>query len=53
MILIDRIFGTFHDGESEIVGQDERKRLSIWQQFVFPFRPLIAAIKARHPQPQP
>jgi sterol desaturase/sphingolipid hydroxylase (fatty acid hydroxylase superfamily) len=47
MILIDRMFGTFRDGESEIVGQDERKRLSIWQQFIFPFRPLIATIKAR------
>jgi sterol desaturase/sphingolipid hydroxylase (fatty acid hydroxylase superfamily) len=47
LILIDRIFGTFRDGESEIVGQDERKRLSIWQQFIFPFRPLRAAIKAR------
>jgi sterol desaturase/sphingolipid hydroxylase (fatty acid hydroxylase superfamily) len=46
MILIDRMFGTFHEGESEIVGQDERKRLSIRQQFVFPFRPLIARIKA-------
>ncbi len=53
MILIDRVFGTFHDGESEVVGQDERKRLTIWQQFVFPFRPLIAAIKARQPQMQP
>lgn len=47
MILIDRMFGTFRAGESEIVGQDERKRLSIWQQFVFPLRPMIASIKAR------
>jgi sterol desaturase/sphingolipid hydroxylase (fatty acid hydroxylase superfamily) len=47
LILIDRTFGTFRDGESEIVGQDERKRLTIWQQFVFPLRPLIATIKAR------
>jgi sterol desaturase/sphingolipid hydroxylase (fatty acid hydroxylase superfamily) len=47
MILIDRMFGTFHDGESVIVGQDERKRLTIWQQFIFPFRPMIATIKAR------
>jgi sterol desaturase/sphingolipid hydroxylase (fatty acid hydroxylase superfamily) len=47
LILIDRMFGTFHDGESEIVGQDERKRLTIGQQFAFPFRPLIATIKAR------
>src|SRR5580693_1085716 len=47
LILIDRMFGTFHEGESEFVGQDERIRLTIWQQFIFPFRPLIAAIKAR------
>lgn len=47
LILIDRMFGTFHEGESEIVGQDDLKRLSIWQQFIFPFRPLIATIKAR------
>ena len=47
LILIDRMFGTFCEGESEIVGQDERQRLTIWQQFIFPLRPLIAAIKAR------
>jgi len=47
LILIDHMCGTFRDGESEIVGQDELKRLSIWQQFTFPLRPLIATIKAR------
>jgi len=36
VILWDRVFGTFKDGESEIVGQDERRRLSIWEQFIFP-----------------
>ncbi len=46
MILWDRIFGTYRDGESEIVGQDDRRRLSIWEQFTFPLRPLIAAVKA-------
>jgi sterol desaturase/sphingolipid hydroxylase (fatty acid hydroxylase superfamily) len=46
-IFIDRLFGTYRDGESEIVGQDERKRLSIPEQFIFTFRPLIAAIKGR------
>jgi sterol desaturase/sphingolipid hydroxylase (fatty acid hydroxylase superfamily) len=45
LILIDRLFGTFHQGESEVVGQEERERLSISQQFIFPFRPLIAMIK--------
>ena len=36
IILFDRIFGTFKDGESEVVGQDDRKRLSIREQFLFP-----------------
>jgi hypothetical protein len=47
LLLCDRLFGTFREGESDCVGQDERKRLSVWQQFVFPLRPLIAMIKAR------
>lgn len=47
LILLDRIFGTYRDGEAEIVGQDERKRLSIPEQFLFPLRPLIAAIKGK------
>lgn len=41
LILLDRIFGTFREGESDEVGQDDRKRLSIYEQFVFPFQPLI------------
>jgi hypothetical protein len=47
LILIDRVFGTYRDGESEAVGQDERRRLSIPEQFLFPFQPVIAKIKAR------
>jgi sterol desaturase/sphingolipid hydroxylase (fatty acid hydroxylase superfamily) len=47
LILIDRVFGTYRDGESELVGQDERRRLSIPEQMIFPFRPLIARIKAK------
>ena len=47
LIIFDRMLGTFRDGESAIVGQEERKRLTIWEQTVFPFRPLIAAIKSR------
>ena len=46
MILIDRMFGTFRQGEAEIVGQDERERLSIPQQMKYPFLPLIAMIKS-------
>ena len=45
LILIDHMFGTFRTGESAVVGQDERKRLMIRQQFMFPFRPLLAMIK--------
>src|SRR5882757_8787600 len=40
LILCDRMFGTFREGEAEVVGQDERKRLLIRQQFMFPLRPL-------------
>jgi sterol desaturase/sphingolipid hydroxylase (fatty acid hydroxylase superfamily) len=47
LILIDRVFGTYREGESSIVGQDERKRLTIWEQFIFPFQPLIAKIKEK------
>jgi len=47
LILLDRIFGTYREGESAIVGQDERKRLSIWEQFVFPARPMIEKFNAR------
>jgi sterol desaturase/sphingolipid hydroxylase (fatty acid hydroxylase superfamily) len=46
LILLDRIFGTFREGESAVVGQDDRRRLSILQQFAFPFRPWLDRIKA-------
>lgn len=41
LILIDRIFGTFHEGEASVVGQDQRRRLSIAEQWAFPFVPLV------------
>ena len=47
LILCDRMCGTFRAGEGEVVGQDERKRLSIRQQFMFPLRPLIAMFKGK------
>jgi sterol desaturase/sphingolipid hydroxylase (fatty acid hydroxylase superfamily) len=53
LIVIDRIFGTYREGESSIVGQDERKRLSIYEQFIFPFRPLIEGIKERRGKSAP
>lgn len=51
LILIDRVFGTYREGEADVVGQDERKRLSILEQFMFPFRPVIDAIKTRRNDP--
>ncbi len=41
VILFDRMFGTYREGESEIVGQDDRRRLSIKEQFLFPFKPWL------------
>jgi len=46
LILLDRIFGTYREGESATVGQDECRRLSIREQFLFPFQPLIDRYKA-------
>ncbi|MEG3086451.1 sterol desaturase family protein [Sphingomonas sp. PB4P5] len=51
LILLDRLFGTYRDGESTVVGQDDRKRLSIWEQTIFPARPLIDRAKARRSPP--
>lgn len=51
LILLDRMFGTYRDGELEIVGQDERRRLSIPEQFLFPFQPLIATVRAKRGLP--
>jgi sterol desaturase/sphingolipid hydroxylase (fatty acid hydroxylase superfamily) len=47
LILLDRIFGTYREGESSVVGQGERKRLSIKEQFLFPFQPWIEAYRAK------
>ncbi len=41
VIFFDRLFGTYKEGESVIVGQDDRKRLSIWEQWSFPLRPWL------------
>jgi len=41
VILWDRVFGTYREGESEVVGQDERRRLSIREQFLFPILPWL------------
>ncbi len=47
LILIDRVFGTYREGEADVVGQEERKRLSIREQWMFPFMPVIAMLKNR------
>ncbi len=47
IIIFDRLFGTFRDGESAVVGQDERKRLSIREQFLFPILPWLEKRKAK------
>lgn len=53
LILLDRIFGTYREGEGVLVGQDERKRLTIWEQTIFPFQPVIEKIKARRTATEP
>src|SRR6478609_3356462 len=47
LILLDRIFGTYREGEGLVVGQGDRKRLSIWEQTMFPFQPIVDMYKAR------
>ena len=51
LILLDRIFGTYRDGESVVVGQDDRRRLSIPEQFLFPVQPLVARMTAQRRVP--
>lgn len=46
VILWDRVFGTYREGESAVVGQDERKRLSIREQWLFPILPWLERRKA-------
>jgi sterol desaturase/sphingolipid hydroxylase (fatty acid hydroxylase superfamily) len=41
LLLLDHLLGTFRAGESAVVGQDERQRLSIQEQLLFPLRPLL------------
>ncbi|MHA6719427.1 sterol desaturase family protein [Sphingomonas sp. RS6] len=49
LILLDRVFGTYKEGESAMVGQDDRRRLSIREQWLFPFQPIIARLRHRQP----
>jgi sterol desaturase/sphingolipid hydroxylase (fatty acid hydroxylase superfamily) len=52
LILLDRIFGTYREGEGVLVGQDDRKRLSIKEQFLFPFQGPIDRYLARRAEAQ-
>lgn len=47
LILLDRMFGTYKEGEAAIVGQDDLRRLSVWEQTLFPFQPLIERWKTK------
>jgi sterol desaturase/sphingolipid hydroxylase (fatty acid hydroxylase superfamily) len=47
LILLDRIFGTYREGEGVLVGQDERKRLSIKEQMLVPFQGPIDRFTAK------
>ena len=47
LILLDRLFGTYREGEGVVVGQDDRRRLSILEQTMFPLRPAMEKIAAR------
>ncbi|PZQ53329.1 MAG: sterol desaturase [Novosphingobium pentaromativorans] len=47
LILLDRLFGTYREGEASVVGQDDLRRLSIREQFLFPFQPAIARVRER------
>jgi sterol desaturase/sphingolipid hydroxylase (fatty acid hydroxylase superfamily) len=47
VIFWDRVFGTYKEGESEVVGQDDRRRLSIKEQWLFPLRPWLEKRAAR------
>lgn len=40
VLFCDRVLGTFREGKSEVVGQDDRQRLSIRQQWLFRLRPI-------------
>jgi len=47
LIIIDRVLGTYREGEAAVVGQDDLRRLSIREQFLFPFKSIIDAYRAR------
>lgn len=52
LILLDRLFGTYREGEGLVVGQDDRRRLTIVEQTMFPLRPLSKKMKARRARRQ-
>lgn len=47
LILIDRIHGTYRDGEGVLLGQDGGRKLSIKEVMLYTFMPLIEGARAR------
>jgi len=50
LIVIDRVLGTYREGEAAVVGQDDLRRLSIREQFLFPFQSTIDRMRAKRSQ---
>ncbi|WP_084592038.1 sterol desaturase family protein [Novosphingobium sp. MBES04] len=46
LILLDRLMGTYREGEARVVGQDDLRRLTIREQFLFPFQPVIDRLRS-------
>ena len=44
-IVIDRMFGTCVDDEAELVGQEGGRRMSIREQMLYPFLPVIDRVR--------
>lgn len=51
MIIMDRLFGTYREGESEVVGQGDRRRLSIKEQWLFPVQMWLDRMKEERSPP--
>ena len=51
MIIMDRVFGTYREGESEVVGQGDRRRLSIKEPWLFPVQMWLDRMKEERSPP--
>jgi sterol desaturase/sphingolipid hydroxylase (fatty acid hydroxylase superfamily) len=50
-IIIDRMFGTCVDGEAELLGLENGRRMSIREQMTYPFTEGWKSVKERHGRP--